>query len=97
MENIKYIEEWYKSKCDGNWEHNYGIKIYTLDNPGWAVKIDLMDTDLEEIDFESVKKEYSNKSWIDCKIKDNIFIGYGGVDNLNEILSIFYNKILLNK
>jgi hypothetical protein len=28
------LEAWYASRCDGEWEHGYGISIETLDNPG---------------------------------------------------------------
>ncbi|MFK0239099.1 Imm53 family immunity protein, partial [Streptomyces vinaceus] len=30
-----------------DWEHEWGVKIATLDNPGWTVEIDLEETDLE--------------------------------------------------
>lgn len=33
MEIFKWLEKWYSSKCDGEWENYYGIKINTLDNP----------------------------------------------------------------
>jgi hypothetical protein len=36
---IKWIQQWYVSQCDGDWEHECGIKITTLDNPGWDIKI----------------------------------------------------------
>jgi len=36
----------YRGQCDGDWEHSYGVKIETLDNPGWLVTIDLTDTTL---------------------------------------------------
>ena len=29
------LQKWYKSQCNGDWEHSFGIKIETLDNPGW--------------------------------------------------------------
>lgn len=44
MNMIAWLSEWYKSNCDGDWEHYYGIKIDTIDNPGWKVDIDLVDT-----------------------------------------------------
>lgn len=48
---LQWIQEWYKSNCDGYWEHMYGVKIDTLDNPGWIVHIDLIDTPLEQKEF----------------------------------------------
>lgn len=39
--------DWYLSNCDGDWEHVYGVKLETLDNPGWILTIDLAETDLD--------------------------------------------------
>lgn len=45
MNLIQELERWYIEQCNGDWEHEFGIKIDTLDNPGWMIKIDLADTD----------------------------------------------------
>jgi len=34
---IRRIDEWYQYRCDGEWEHRYGMMIETCDNPGWQV------------------------------------------------------------
>ncbi len=52
---LKRLQEWFETNCDGEWEHAYGVLIATLDNPGWTIKIDLMGTYLENIDFQSVR------------------------------------------
>jgi hypothetical protein len=44
MDTINWLQDWYKQNCDGDWEHSYGINIYTVDNPGWSVNIELTDT-----------------------------------------------------
>ncbi|RRJ95187.1 hypothetical protein Ga0100231_013590 [Opitutaceae bacterium TAV4] len=41
---LQRLSEWYASQCDGDWEHSYGFKISTLDNPGVAIEIDLFGT-----------------------------------------------------
>jgi hypothetical protein len=46
MDIIARLQNWYAAQCDGNWEHAWGIKIDTLDNPGWTVTIYLHDTPL---------------------------------------------------
>jgi hypothetical protein len=38
---LQWLQEWYLEQCDREWEHEYGIKIGTLDNPGWTITIDL--------------------------------------------------------
>ena len=47
MDLIKWIEEWYLSNCNNDWEHCYGVKIDNIDNPGWTINIDLIDTPLK--------------------------------------------------
>ena len=39
MDALNWINGWFQSNCDGDWEHGFGITIETLDNPGWCVKI----------------------------------------------------------
>ena len=56
LDELKWLENWMRSMCNGSWEHCYGVKIGTLDNPGWWVEIDIIDTPLEEKKFE----KYSN-------------------------------------
>lgn len=35
-----------------DWEHSYGLNIINLDNPGWAVTIDLEETPFDNSVFE---------------------------------------------
>ncbi len=95
MSTIQKIQEWYKSQCDGDWEHMYGVKIETLDNPGWHVIIDLTNTGWEAAPFPHLEHgigkdaEPEGCDWIICNRIDNIFHGYGGPDKLEEILNHF--------
>lgn len=34
-EALERLEEWFENNCDGDREHGAGIRIETLDNPGW--------------------------------------------------------------
>jgi hypothetical protein len=64
MNVLKWLENWYTDNCDGDWEHCYGIKITTLDNPGWAIDIRLEGTHLEDINFETLKVDRSDLDWL---------------------------------
>jgi Immunity protein 53 len=86
---IQQIESWFEDQCNDDWEHSFGVHIETLDNPGWHVKIDLTDTHLKNSLFKSLKREGSNKDWIDCRVEASIFEGYGGSRNLEELLLTF--------
>ncbi len=87
---IHWLEEWYYSNCDNDWEHTYGISIGTLDNPGWTVEIDLKGTPLENLDFDEIEIERTKNNWVVCSVVNNQFIAQGGPRNLSEILDIFY-------
>jgi hypothetical protein len=61
MDNIlTRLQDWYRSQCDGDWERQYGIKINTLDNPGWQVQIELNDTPLKSAAFTTVEDRYED-------------------------------------
>lgn len=80
---------WYKANCDQDWEHSYGVKIDTLDNPGWIVSIDIAETTQASEFFVPVKIDRSDSDWLYCKVSDEVFTGAGGVGNLEEIIEVF--------
>ena len=93
MNMLEWIQKWYKSNCDGYWEHMYGVKIDTLDNPGWHVLIDLVDTPLEEKKFENIVNYIDEDNWINCMVKEGVFNGGGDLYKLEDILLIFKNWV----
>jgi hypothetical protein len=93
---IKELENWYFSNCNEDWEHQYGVKFETLDNPGWRVEIDLVGTKLEKMDFKEVNEIEPELEWIVCKVENKKFIGAGGPKELNNILKVFINWARLN-
>lgn len=76
------IRNWYQSKCDGNWEHGYGVEIRTIDNPGWVIKL------TGENSKQSITSEIerSDDDWIHIHSTDNAFTGHGGPTNFDELL-----------
>lgn len=89
LDAFKWLEDWYRGNCDGDWEHGSGVKISTVDNPGWYVEISLIDTDLESKKFNSFQIERSESDWIYCEVKNGVYIGAGGTMNLIEIIEVF--------
>lgn len=83
------LQNWYYSQCDGDWEHEFGIKIDTLDNPGWTVFIDLQETPLENKKFTEIDRQINENDWIQCEVKNGKFKGAGGPTNLTDIIRIF--------
>lgn len=97
MGSIQWLEAWHFAQCDDIWEHQHGIKITTLDNPGWLVTIDLLGTSQEGKQMEPVGDDSQinhigiegNHSWLDCKVEGNRFIGAGGPGSLRTICEVF--------
>ena len=87
--DLTWLLEWYFKQCDGDWEHGNGIKIATLDNPGWFLKVNTFETDLQDKDFKIVDINREENDWLYCSIKEHIFQGFGGPFNLPEIIKIF--------
>ena len=83
------LERWYQSHCNDDWEHQYGITIETLDNPGWKVKIDLKGTKAEKRTLDWVKVDRSENNWIHYRVKKFQFELACGALNLSEGLDIF--------
>jgi Immunity protein 53 len=84
-----WLQGWYYALCNGDWEHGFGPKISTLDNPGWHLDIDLTETGLENISFDTIILERTEHDWVHCKRLDLHFHAYGGPVNLTELLAIF--------
>lgn len=88
MDLLQWLQNWYKGNCDGDWEHQYEIKIFSLDNPGWGVEISIADTELEEKVFEKIGYDKGD-DWLFCKVENNVFSGVGDENKLVTILQIF--------
>jgi Immunity protein 53 len=84
------LQAWYLSQCNDEWEHTYGIRLETLDNPGWSLDIDLEETSLLEKEFESIAfDDDTSGSWIFCKVENGQFRGRCGPTQLEEMLRRF--------
>jgi hypothetical protein len=88
---LEWLEQWYSNQCDGKWEHAWGIKIDTLDNPGWKIEIDLVDTKLEyaEANFQEGVVGKTDSDWIQLKISGGKFTAFCGPRNLQAALELF--------
>ena len=89
MDTLQELQRWYQSQCNSDWEHSYGVKIDTLDNPGWSVTIELSETDIADRPFTEVQRLEHKTDWIHCRVRDHKFEGRGGPFMLEEVLRIF--------
>jgi Immunity protein 53 len=83
------LAAWYSEQCNGLWEHSHGIRIGTVDNPGWTVKVDLRETPFQDAIFEEIRVDNDENNWINCFKKDSIFTGAGDPSKIATILEIF--------
>ena len=86
---LEELQEWYHAHCDGDWEHEYGMRIENIDNPGWSLSIPISDTELETRPFTPVRRDHGSGDWLLCRVEDGTFRGDGGSRNLAEILRVF--------
>ena len=97
-ENLIWLMRWYLAECNDDWEHSYGVKIDTLDNPGWTIKIDLRETALAGKRFDRIEvgepardlEEWHNLgSWLVADVHGDTFeIACGPLD-LTAAIQVF--------
>lgn len=92
------LMRWYSSQCDGDWEHTWRVRISTIDNPGWRIKINLDDTFLSHAVFAPIRIERTEIDWVHCDVREfsestnsarSGYSGAGGPGNLAELIRIF--------
>ena len=86
MELLDWLTDWYASNCNQDWEHTYGISIATLDNPGWSIEIDLIDTQLEGRQLSEISMKNSDIDWYNISSTGKRFTGYGDGKKLNLLI-----------
>ena len=98
-DDLSWLMKWYLSECNEDWEHQYGVTIDTLDNPGWSFTVDLEETELlgrpfipifENVpDEDPVQGLDGDVNWIVCKVEGSKFKGYGGPRDLGRLIRAF--------
>ena len=89
MDDIEWLQTWYLSSCNGRWEHQYGVKIDTLDNPGWELRIDLVGTNLEGRAMKPIAFDHGDTDWLSCGVQEGAFIGRSDPSKLAKLIATF--------
>jgi hypothetical protein len=92
-DSLSFLQTWYASCCDGDWEHGYGVRISTLDNPGWSVKINLAETPLDGTRLDRLITERTDDDWVHAWSDGTHFEGACGPLNLDEVLKAFQDFV----
>lgn len=90
---VDWLQDWTKTQIDGDWEHEQGISIGMLDNPGWILRADISNYG----DFLKASEPLgrdNDEDWIDFEIriiaKTYVYIEiFGDINKLNQILHSF--------
>jgi hypothetical protein len=81
---------WYATQCDGDWEHDSGVTIETLDNPGWRITIRLNGTVLENEPFDAYEDQFSHsEEWLRCWRENLTFHAACAPKRLEDAILIF--------
>ena len=90
---IQWLQNWTKSQIDGDWEHELGISISMLDNPGWILSADVSNYGEFLKETRPLGRD-NDVDWIDFEIrviaKTYVYIEiFGDISKLNKILYSF--------
>lgn len=93
MSTLQRFQNWYAQNCNGDWEHDFGITIETLDNPGWLIKIDLQLMAFQDVIF-NLSERKSELDWYEIIVKDWKFIAYCDASKLEFIINYFLDEFV---
>ncbi len=88
-EDIAFLQRWFSVHCDGDWEHGSGIKLSSLENPGWSLEVNLLGAELEDVLTPHVVVERGELDWTHAWSDGRTFNAVGGPENLAEIIGHF--------
>ena len=93
MEILNWIQDWFKSNCDGEWEKGEVIQITTLDTPGWEVEIDISKTSVANLEIKWILNEINRQDWYGVKVENQKFLAAGDASKLIFLLDLFKQMI----
>jgi len=95
VDELARLQGWYAAQCNGEWEHDFGVKIDTLDNPGWLVRVDLAGTLLAGRAFSEIAEGVGagnhpeSQRWLHCALRDGAWQGAADPTQLRRLLAVF--------
>ena len=89
MTTLQRLQHWLQRNYNDTWDHGEAISIETLDDPGWAVRVDLRGTTLEQTPLAESKVEHSADDWTVIRRTATSFEARGGLGNLEDLLVAF--------
>lgn len=90
---LRWLQHWCQEQANGDWEHSYGIKIQTVDNPGWWITIDLDETEYADVFYDAPTVEISETDWYFYRFEKKKFTASGDLTKLEFLLCKFRETI----
>ncbi|MFT4637113.1 MAG: hypothetical protein ACI8T1_000422 [Verrucomicrobiales bacterium] len=93
--DLSRLASWYASQCNGTWEQECGMRLETLDNPGWCLTVDLHHTALGEKEMKEISEGCDADAmpttpvWIHCSVQESQFVGACDQTQPHRLLEIF--------
>lgn len=89
-EALSWLQDWFANRCDGEWEHEWGVNLTTTADPGWFLSIDLLDTPLAPRAFPRVDHNAKGDAhWWICQVGEGHFLAACGVRDLAAAIGVF--------
>lgn len=90
---ISRLQDWFGSECNEDWEHSYGFRLETLDNPGWTFEADLVETRWANVEIARQRVDRTDSDWLQFEISQGKYMASGGAFNLVEMLQKFFDVL----
>lgn len=90
---IVRLQGWYESNCNGDWEHSSGVKIESLDNPGWMVRLDIVGTQVEGKMLGRVIVDNSVENWLHYWSDGESIQAAGSPQRLRDALKVILDQL----
>ena len=84
-----FLGQWFVAQSNGDWEHGEGIEVTTIDNPGWAIRIRIEDTNLQGRMQDWVRWERDELAWLYWRSTGLVFEAACGPAELTRALDTF--------
>lgn len=85
-----WLQKWYYCHRDEDGKCNKRITIFTVDNPGWRLTVNLEGTELKNKEFTEIHFQAAQEDdWTFCYIRNNKFEGACGPKNFSSVLGVF--------
>lgn len=81
---LGWLADWFAAQCNEDWEHEFGVVIQTLDNPGWTIRIGIEESAAEGRLLDFV--DDADSQWVHLKSDGLILQGACHSDAVGAML-----------